>query len=264
MLAVVLAAAVTAAQLQALQANDQRVRDIGYRLSTRGVAHCPGGTAPQYGLRVHVRGQYPKRDWPVLKEVLYLDDEPGVLAVATDGPVAKAGIRAGDVLYSIDDTEFVGSGNEGYPAVARVEAALAAPRVRMYLWMRARVIVTGVPGCASTVELIPSNKLNAKADGRIVQLTTGVLEQTRDDDELAFVVAHEMAHNILKHPRVEPRDGEGGGRARAHADESRGLRSARRRAFLGAVRGEDRRRHIFGRHPHAHQAARRFPPFRSA
>lgn len=208
LLATPAAAAVTLAQLDALQAADQRVMDIAYRLATRGAvnAHCRGATVPHYGLRVHVRGQYPKRDWPVLKRHLFLDRRPGILAVAADGPAAKAGLRARDVIYSVNGQDFLDTDREGYAAITRFDAALTTPRIDLYT-LGGRFLIEGVPGCASTVELIPSTKLNAKADGRIVQITTGVVSETRDDDELAFVIAHEMAHNILEHRARLDREG---------------------------------------------------------
>ena len=46
---------------------------------------------------------------------------------------------------------------------------------------------------------MPSNDLNAWADGRYVVVTTRMMAFAADDAELAFVVAHEMAHNLLHH-----------------------------------------------------------------
>jgi predicted Zn-dependent protease len=47
--------------------------------------------------------------------------------------------------------------------------------------------------------LIPSRRLNAQADGRYVQITTAIADYVADDDELAAVIAHEFAHNVLGH-----------------------------------------------------------------
>ncbi len=38
-----------------------------------------------------------------------------------------------------------------------------------------------------------------QADGDIVQIGAAFLEDLADDDQLAAIVAHELAHNILKH-----------------------------------------------------------------
>jgi beta-barrel assembly-enhancing protease len=55
------------------------------------------------------------------------------------------------------------------------------------------------PGCATRFQLIPSRRLNAQADGRYVQVTTAIADYVADDDELAAVIAHEFAHNVLGH-----------------------------------------------------------------
>ena len=41
--------------------------------------------------------------------------------------------------------------------------------------------------------------MNAEADGRYVQVTTALAQYVADDAELAAVLAHEFAHNILGH-----------------------------------------------------------------
>ncbi|WBH18047.1 M48 family metalloprotease [Sphingomonas radiodurans] len=53
--------------------------------------------------------------------------------------------------------------------------------------------------CLSQVELVADNTINAWADGERVMITTAILDQCRTDDELAFVIGHEMSHNILHH-----------------------------------------------------------------
>lgn len=42
--------------------------------------------------------------------------------------------------------------------------------------------------------------LNAYADGKKVVISPVMMDFAASDDELAVVIAHEMAHNILKHP----------------------------------------------------------------
>jgi predicted Zn-dependent protease len=55
------------------------------------------------------------------------------------------------------------------------------------------------PGCASRFELLLTRGMNANADGRYVQVTVPLATFAADDGELAAVLAHEFAHNILGH-----------------------------------------------------------------
>ena len=56
-----------------------------------------------------------------------------------------------------------------------------------------------VPTCQFSVELIESDWINGIADGRHVGVTTGTMRSVGSDDELAWMVAHEIAHNVLNH-----------------------------------------------------------------
>jgi beta-barrel assembly-enhancing protease len=54
-------------------------------------------------------------------------------------------------------------------------------------------------GCAAVVQIIPGRRINAQADGRYVQINAAMIDFVANDNELAAVIAHELAHNILKH-----------------------------------------------------------------
>jgi predicted Zn-dependent protease len=56
-----------------------------------------------------------------------------------------------------------------------------------------------VPACQFSVQLLESNQINGIADGRRVGVTTGAMRFVRSDDELAWLLAHEIAHNVLSH-----------------------------------------------------------------
>jgi hypothetical protein len=55
------------------------------------------------------------------------------------------------------------------------------------------------PGCGGEFGLAAGGSLEAWSDGRHVVVSRGMVNFARTDDELAFVVAHEMAHNMLRH-----------------------------------------------------------------
>jgi beta-barrel assembly-enhancing protease len=58
--------------------------------------------------------------------------------------------------------------------------------------------------CAFSIELGDTDEVNSYADGRRVLITRGMLNFTRSDEELAYVLAKEMAHAILSRS-VRPR-----------------------------------------------------------
>jgi hypothetical protein len=59
--------------------------------------------------------------------------------------------------------------------------------------------VQGVTSTSYPCELIDSDEPNAFADGCRVMITRGAMELL-NDDEVAFVVGHEIIHNLRNHP----------------------------------------------------------------
>ena len=121
---------------------------------------------------------------------------------------AKAGVRAGDSIVSVDGRP-IGSGAPGKDASssardAAVEriAGLPADRPLAVELMREgrtrTVTIPASPGCRSAFEVLLGPGMTASADGRIVQIGVRFFERYTDD-EVAVVVAHELSHNILRH-----------------------------------------------------------------
>jgi len=199
----------SAATFTALRALDGRMAGIAYRLTTANVALCRE-TAPTPGWAIHAIDQYdaPLRDQA--RRSFGFETPIAVEAVVPGSPAATAGVRAGDSIVSIDGKRFDG-GTPGKSASsatrdATVEAIAALP-ARQPLRVELRrggvtrtVTIAASPGCRSAFEVLLGPKMEASADGRIVQI--GVRFFARySDDEVAVVVAHELSHNILHHAR---------------------------------------------------------------
>jgi hypothetical protein len=64
-----------------------------------------------------------------------------------------------------------------------------------------RLLSLNVPsGCRALVEIRAADGLNARTDGRVIQVNYG-LAAAANDNELAVVFAHEMGHLVLEHRR---------------------------------------------------------------
>ncbi|OQW31277.1 MAG: hypothetical protein A4E20_14830 [Nitrospira sp. SG-bin2] len=62
---------------------------------------------------------------------------------------------------------------------------------RLRLWLDA------APFCRFTLSLLRSDVVNAMSNGRQIVVTTGLMRFVRSGNELAWVLAHEIAHNLL-------------------------------------------------------------------
>jgi len=206
-LAMMLAAPDIGVELAALREQDELVARVGYRLSTANASRC-ARQIPASGLLFHGLEQYGADYAAHAKAFFSLGDAPGVLGVIAGSPAAKAGIRAGDALIAINGrpVEQVRIGGKPFDRMAAVldqmEAALAAGPVVLTLDRAGESVTagfTGIPACATRYQVKPSTKLNAAADGRYVEVNAGFLATFANEDELAAIVAHELAHNILRH-----------------------------------------------------------------
>lgn len=194
--------------LLAMRGLDQRVAAIGHRLAVASRDLC---SERQWlpGLALHDLSQYGAEYRAAASRAFGLGAGPAVLALAPGGPAERAGLRLDDVLLALDGQALPrGGANEARTfetmerILAALEAAFSDGRAEASILRggeRLTLTIAAEQGCASRFQLVPSRRLNARADGQYVQLTTAIASYVADDGELAAVLAHEFAHNILRH-----------------------------------------------------------------
>ena len=205
-------AAATAPVSPARQA-DERAATIGFRLATHGLLHCPR-RSPLIGASFQVLDQFAVPDRPSAIAQFRLDRGPRVIAVAAQGPGAAAGLMPGDVILSAGGRSLQPDG--GAPGHFDQAAALAAlDRIDTVITDEAAagpVVLTvmrdgaerslslrAVSGCPLHLHVARSDQRNAYADGTHILVPAGLIDRIADDNQLALIIAHEMAHNILGH-----------------------------------------------------------------
>lgn len=201
--------ALTAADpgVAALRASDARVAAIAWRLQTANAPICPE-TVLLPGFTVQTLAQYRPSVRTSFLPGSKLERRPIIYTVIPGGPADRAGIGAGDVLLAIGNAPTPREllPRASYEATARtqamIDAASASPpmTLRMMRGNRSRTVrLTGQIGCASRVEIVTDDTTNAQADGQIVLISGALVEFAENDDELATIIGHELAHNILHH-----------------------------------------------------------------
>ena len=208
--------------LAGLRALDQRVASIGFRLATAGLDFC-SDRQWRWGFAVHDLSQYGASYRPAAIRRFGLDAGPAVLALAAGGPAERAGLRADDVLLRLDGEPLPAPparSRRSFDQVERILDALdrafadgvAAIEVRRGA-ERLTVTIRAERGCATQFQVIPSSGMNAHADGRYVQISSALAAYAGDDQQLAAILAHEFAHNVLHHRlRLDAADASRGSR----------------------------------------------------
>jgi len=201
-------ASVDPASLLALQRYDHQLLGIGYRLAVAGGDLCEV-RAPLAGFAMHDQTQYSAGEQADARAAFGFAGDPLVLAVAPDSPAAAAGLREGDALLTIDGQPVPAAKPNARKSYARMRALLkqvdgAAADGMIDLRIRRdggelTLHVPAVMGCPSRFQTDVSWSLNSKADGTYVEISTGMIDFAGDEAQIAAVIAHELAHNILHH-----------------------------------------------------------------
>jgi beta-barrel assembly-enhancing protease len=194
------------AALRTVQQLDQLVTDIGYRLQSHGGDLC-ARTAPLPGFGLHDLSQYD--DTAGARAFFGFSDRPVVLAVAKGSAAEAGGLRPGDALLAID-----GRAEPPFPAkvadpyamlgdeLGRIEAAAADGALDLDVRRDGKPLTLHLAlasGCPSRFITRLTGTISSGADGTYVEINSGMIGFVQTEGQLAAIVAHELAHNILRH-----------------------------------------------------------------
>ena len=128
-----------------------------------------------------------------------------VAGVVPGSPAAGAAIAPGDGIAAIGQQPTATMARVGEaPLRDTALAALAEERPVVIAVVRGgqeRVLTLDAPsGCRALVEIRAADSLDARSDGRVIQVNYG-LALAATDEQLAVVFAHELGHLVLEHRR---------------------------------------------------------------
>ncbi len=194
------------AALVELQREDLRLQAIGWTLATGNAPFCEA--APAIGLLLQDMASFDAPDR--MRTAAGIGGDIAVQAVVPGSPAARAGLAANDEIVSI-----------GAHAMADLPAAKPGTWQRLtglndllehtldrdgsvqVAWRDADgeahgAAIAGVPACRSRFELVDGGG-KAVADGQRVLIGREFAGTDYADELFAAAVAHELAHNLLRH-----------------------------------------------------------------
>ncbi len=188
--------------MTALLVQDVRLATVAERMLAANSALCRQHM-PLTGLVLHSRDQY-------RASVAGDAFANGRIAVGAlvPGSAAAGQVAAGDAIVAIGDTrtdELVAEGDAPLRDAAFALLAEQPDGVPVNLTLARdgveRTFALEAPtGCRALVEIRSVSGLNARSDGRVIQINYGLAAEA-SDDELAVIFAHEMGHLVLEHRR---------------------------------------------------------------
>lgn len=187
----------------ALDREDLRLARIAERLMVANASLC-NSLMPATGMILHSADQY--RDG--VADARFIDGPVALSGIVPHSPAARAGLQRDDAIVAIGEQSMSAlvppeDGNlreaafsvlADQPIDTPVTLRIARNGVEQTL------ALTAPAGCRSLVEILVREGPRARSDGRVIQLQYDFAIQL-DDDQMAVVLAHELAHTVLEHRR---------------------------------------------------------------
>ncbi len=183
-----------------------RILRLSFPLLVAAEDLCPDNRKAALGLRFsNSNGIEEKYRHTAIRD-LGLGEALQVIQVVPDSPAAQAGVRVGDTLVALNQQPFqVGAkAAASLPALlASLQAGEPAPLTLARNGQTLTVEITPVSSCDYPILIAADDRVNAVSDGRRIILNQGLLRFASDDRDLALVIAHELAHNVINHvPKI--------------------------------------------------------------
>lgn len=200
-----LSARAVAAQesLKNMVALQDRLSRVSAPLLINNADLCRNQARNLLGFTAQNRYSYPGEYSEAAAAVLGYGDRLQISSVLAGSGAARAGLRKGDSLIAVEDKALHG-GPDAEAQAAEVLAPLVGNRAALNLTIgRSGLSQTlNVPvtrACAIRIQLGNADNINSYADGQRVAITRGMMNFAQSDEAIAYVLARDIAHNVLGH-----------------------------------------------------------------
>jgi len=190
-----------AVALRRQHALDRRANDVAWPLLAAAADFCGAKRAPRFGFNWTTVGDFSDAYRQAATEAFGASTIPTVVLVVAASPAATAGLREGDRILAVDG-QAAPQGEKASVEIRKLLSARGANPLRLRVGRGDQTLdVQIAPAlvCGFATQVIGQDVINAYADGKVVYLTRGMMRFAQSDEELAVVIAHEIAHNAMGH-----------------------------------------------------------------
>lgn len=198
---------------QSLRENTQLVADLAWPIVASNVRYCGKFVEYRSGIWLAHEERVPSSWFGTQDDSnLAIGKYPVIWGIAKESPAANSNLRVGDRLLSVAGMRVRSSRTARGVLRRELERSRGNPievvvrRETKSLAVQLEPVLT----CRSKIRVSSKSSINATANGRNITIHNGLISFVQSEEELQFVIAHELAHNIASHvPKARTRAGIG-------------------------------------------------------
>ncbi|MEO1038551.1 MAG: M48 family metallopeptidase [Pseudomonadota bacterium] len=196
-------------------AEARRLTAIAWPIMTANAELCPRRTHMP-GFRLTSHHEYSRELRGAAREHLDVEHRPRLQMVVAQSPAEAAGLRAGDRVEAIDSRATGPRARDWRRSLHHLERSARDGLVRLTIRRDGALMEYEIelrPACSYAIEIQRSPVVNAFADGERIVILEGLIDFALNDEEIAFILAHELAHNVERHVQASQWNALAGGAA---------------------------------------------------
>ena len=183
--------------------NQQRLSTVGWPILIEGLPLCVDKNRWATGAFFANKFDFPKEMQDTAISYLHMSDVLQAHTVIENSPADMAGIKEGDLIIKVNDREAPVGEGAGNKLSEIVKEELKDGKDIRFAVRRDEVQetfnISPVKICDYPLVVVNRDDVNAFADGNNIIVFQGMMDFARTDEELSMVVAHELAHNNMRH-----------------------------------------------------------------
>ena len=183
--------------------NQKRLYDVSWPILNAGLPMCRDRVRWAIGAFFSNKYDFPQDMRDTAISYLDMGDVPKVLTVISESPAALAGLEEGDVVLKINDKEVpVGENASKKLSELMKNELIDGQKITLVIrheGIQETLNISPIKICDYPVLVVNKDDVNAYADGNNIIVNQGMMDFADTDQELSLVVAHELAHNSMRH-----------------------------------------------------------------
>ncbi len=180
-----------------------RVQRVAYPIKTNNWQYCGDAVVPTAGMYLANFHLFSKNLRDTTADVVGMDEHLRVAQIYQNSPAHKQGLRVGDRIIEINGTPIPSNAKAMVTATRLAnEQHLTNNHVTYTIKRNGQQLnytINPLPICNFPIFLSGKQEINAYADGEKMVVYRGLTRFFPQDENLALILSHELAHNAMRH-----------------------------------------------------------------